>query len=253
MNPILIQIGPIKIYWYSIMILLGVLIAYTLIVKEAKQKNISENTIIDLFFITIPIALIGARIYFVIFEWNYYSTHLNEIIQVWNGGLAIHGGILAGLITILLFCKKRKINIIELLDMIVIGLLIGQVIGRWGNFFNGEAYGPITTPENLKYLPKFIREGMYIDGFYREPTFLYESVWNLIGCIIILLNRKNKKIKTGYRTAFYLIWYGIGRFAIESLRTDSLMLGTIKIAQLVSLSMIVIGIILFTIKTKKKE
>ena len=247
MNPVLLKIGNIKIYWYSITMFLGILIGGILVLKEAKKHRISENFIYNLFFYIIPIALIGARLYYVIFNWNYYSQKLTSIFKVWEGGLAIHGGIIAGLIFIIFYTKKHRINTIKLLDFIVVGLIIGQAIGRWGNFFNGEAHGAVTTLEYLKnlHLPQFIIDGMYIGGNYYQPTFLYESLWCIIGFIVLLIIRRIKIIKQGIPTSFYLIWYGIGRFIIEGMRTDSLMIGTLRMAQIVSVSMILIGIIMF--------
>ena len=179
----------------------------------------------------------------------------NEIFSIWNGGLAIHGGIIAVFITVLYYCKKKDYNLLLVLDFIVVGLIIAQAIGRWGNFFNGEAHGPITTLSYLKslYLPNFIIKGMHIDGNYYIPTFLYESLWCLLGFIIMYLIRNKKFVKVGFLTGFYFIWYGIERFYVESLRTDSLMLFNFKIAQLVSLAMIVIGFIIFIYSFKNSN
>lgn len=251
MNPVLIDLGFIKIYWYSIMILIGVFIAGSLIIKESKKYKIPEDYIVNMILYTILFGIIGARLYYVAFNWDYYSSNLIDILKVWEGGLAIHGGILFGLIFILIYTKKYKVNTLRMLDIIVVGLIIGQAIGRWGNFFNGEAHGPATTLETLQnlFLPQFIIDGMNIHGIYYHPTFLYESLWCLIGFIILLIFRRRYYTKIGQTTGLYLIWYGIGRFAIESMRTDSLMLGNYKIAQLVSLAFIIIGIILFIVKS----
>jgi len=242
MDSIALDLGFIQIYWYSIFILLGVITGVLIIIKEAKRKNIDEDFIINTLFFGILFAIIGARLYYVLFNLDYYIYNPTEIIQIWNGGLAIHGGILAGLITILIMCKKHKVNVIKLLDTIALGLIIGQAIGRWGNFFNSEAYGSVVSLASLKSigLPSFIINGMYIDGAYHHPTFLYESIWCLIGFIILFINRKELNI--GKSLGLYLVWYGLGRFLIESLRTDSLMLGTIKVAQLISIIFIIVGI-----------
>lgn len=253
MNPILFEIGPIKIYWYSITMLLGILIGGSLVVKEAKKFKISENFIYNLFFYIIPIALLGARLYYVIFNWNYYGNNLTSIFKVWEGGLAIHGGIIAGLLFIIYYTKKHKINTLKILDFIVVGLIIGQAIGRWGNFFNGEAHGPITTLEHLKSLniPNFIIDGMHIGGNYYEPTFLYESLWCIIGFIILMILRyKVKNIKIGTITSMYFIWYGIGRFFIEQLRTDSLYIGDFRVSVIVSGIIVLIGLIILIINRK---
>jgi phosphatidylglycerol:prolipoprotein diacylglycerol transferase len=235
------------------MILLGVLLGSLLVIKESKKFNISKNKITDMLFYTMIFGIIGARLYYVIFNLDYYSIHQAEIFEIWNGGLAIHGGILAGFITILLYSRKYKISTLKILDICALGLIVAQAIGRWGNFFNSEAYGGITTFEHLKSLqiPEFIINGMYINGEYRVPTFLYESIWCLTGFIALLMIRKYKYIKSGVISGIYLIWYSLGRLIIEGMRTDSLMLGSIKVAQLVSVLLIVIGVIMVIICRKQ--
>lgn len=253
MNRVLFEIGPIQIYWYSIFIFLGMLIASVVVFREAKRRSIEEEFLINLICNSIIIGLIGARIYYVIFNLSYYINNPLEIFAIWNGGLAIHGGILSAFIFMIYYCKKHKYNILQILDIAVVGLIIGQSIGRWGNFFNSEAYGGITTFEVLRNqgIPKFIIDGMYILGEYRQPTFFYESFWCFITFLILLIVRTSKKLKRGQLSGIYLICYGIIRFIIESMRTDSLMLGPIKIAQLVSLVFIIGGIILFIYNIKK--
>ncbi len=255
MDKILLDLGFIQIKWYSFFIFLAMLTASFLIFKEARKKNINEEFLINLIFYGIIIGIIGARIYYVIFNLDYYLANFPEIFMLWKGGLAIHGGIIAALIFLLFYSKKYKINVFLLLDIIVVGLIIAQAIGRWGNFFNQEAYGRITSLKNLQslYLPNFIISGMYINNAYREPTFLYESFFSLIGFIIMLMLKRVSKLKVGQLTSFYLIWYGTVRLFIESLRFDSLMLSNIKVAQLVSLLFILIGIIIFIKMTKKNN
>ena len=255
MNPILIEIGNIKIYWYSIMILTGVILGSIIVLKEAKRFNISKNKTSDMLFYTMIFGIIGARIYYVIFNLKYYIQDPISIIKVWEGGLAIHGGIIAGILYIIYYTKKNNIDTIRMFDICAPGLLIGQAIGRWGNFFNGEAHGPITTLEYLQrlHIPYFIIEGMKIDGNYYIPTFFYESLICIMGLIIILILRRTNLFKKGNITSFYLIWYGIGRTIIESYRTDSLMMNTLKQAQIISIIMITIGIILFIITIKKEK
>lgn len=252
MNNIFLDLGVVKIYWYSVILLIAFLIGGALALKEAKKHNISEEFMTNYFFYLVPIVIIGARLYFVIFNFDYYKDNLIDILKVWEGGLAIHGGIIAGLIFTYFYTKKYKVRFLRLLDIAVVSVIIGQVIGRWGNFMNGEAYGPATTLEHLQSLPipYFIIKGMNIGGTYYIPTFFYESVWNLIGFIILLIVRQIKRLKVGILTSIYLIWYGIGRCYIESLRQDSLMLGDIKVAQLVSIIMIIAGIVLFMICKK---
>jgi len=257
MEKVALDLGPIQIYWYSIFIFIGMLVACFLIYKEAKKRGIDEEFLVNLTFNTIIIGIIGARLYYVLFNFSYYLDNPVEIFQIWNGGLAIHGGIIAGLLFIIYYCKKHEVNLWKILDIIVVGLIIAQAIGRWGNFFNSEAYGPITTAAHLKSLgiPQFIIDGMYILGEYRQPTFFYESAWCLFGFLAMLIIRQYKYLKIGQLTSFYLIWYGIIRFIIEAMRTDSLMLGPLKMAQLVSLVFIVSGIIIFikSTKTNQKE
>lgn len=256
MHRVAFDFGFIQIYWYSIFIFIGMIIACFLIFKEAKKKQIEEDFLINLIFDTIIVGIIGARLYYVIFNLPYYISNPIEILSIWNGGLAIHGGIIAGLIFIYFYCKKHEVNIIDILDIVVVGLIVAQAIGRWGNFFNGEAYGEATTYEALVAtgIPKFIINGMYIMGSYREPTFFYESVWCLFGFFGMLIVRKlSKTLKKGQLTGFYLVWYGIARFLIESRRVDALMLGPIKMAQLVSLLFIIVGLLLFFENRNKKE
>lgn len=247
MDRVAFDLGFIQIYWYSIFIFLGMLIACTVIYKEAKKRGIDEDTLINMTFSTVIFGIIGARLYYVIFNLPYYLKHPLEILEIWNGGLAIHGGIIAGLLTIIVFCKKHRMSIMRMLDIIVVGLIIGQAIGRWGNFFNSEAYGAITTLEALQSqkIPQFVINGMYILGEYRQPTFFYESVGCVFGFFAMIIIRLGKYLKRGNLTAFYLVWYGIIRFFIEGLRSDSLMLGPIKMAQVVSGIFILVGIIIF--------
>ena len=256
MNRVAISIGNINIYWYSIFVLVAMVVASLLIIREAKKNKINEEEILDFLFWGLIIGIIGARVYYVIFNFDYYKNNIGEIFAIWNGGLAIHGGILAALVFTIIYSKKKKLNILKLTDIVAVGLIIGQAIGRWGNFFNGEAYGMVTTLTNLKniHLPKFIIDGMYIEGSYREPLFLYESISCVIGFIIIILIRKfYKKLKLGQLTSIYLIWYGITRLIIERFRSDSLMLGSLKVAQIISILFILSGIIILIYSIKKKK
>ncbi len=249
MNDILIDLGFITIKWYSVLMLVALLIGIFMISKEAKRFNIDDNFITNLLFWTIIIGIIGARLYYVVFEWDYYSAHPTEILKIWEGGIAIHGAIIFGTLFIIFYTKKYKLRTLKITDIIVPALCIGQVIGRWGNFFNGEAHGPATTLAFLQslHLPQFIIDGMNINGTYFQPTFLYESLWNLIGFIVLIVIRKRKYLKIGSLTSIYLMWYSVGRFFIEGLRTDSLMLGEFRIAQIISIVLFIIGLIIFII------
>lgn len=248
------SLGPIKIYYYSICILIGISIGIFLLFKEAKKQKIDKDKLGDLLFYTILFGILGARIYYVIFNLSYYIKNPLEIIAIWHGGLAIHGGIIAGLITIIYLTKKYKLNTLKIIDMSVPSLIIAQSIGRWGNFFNGEAYGKVVTLSHLKsqHIPNFIIDRMKIDGSYHQPTFLYESILCLIGFIILMILKNNKSLKITNLTSFYLIWYGLIRLVIEYYRTDSLMLGPIKMAMLISIVFIISGVVLL-IKSKNQK
>lgn len=256
MERVAFDLGIIQIYWYSIFIFLAVLVACIIIYKEAKKRKLDEEFIVNLAFNAILFGMIGARLYYVLFNFKYYMANPIEIFEIWNGGLAIHGGILAGGLFTIYYSKKHNVNTLKIFDIIVVGLIIGQAIGRWGNFFNQEAYGTITTVTNLKNsgIPEFVINGMYILGEYRQPTFFYESIWNFFGFIALLIIRRYPYLKTGQLTGFYLIWYSIARFIIEGMRTDSLMLGQFKVAQIVSIILFVIGLItLMYYKVIKKD
>lgn len=246
MDRVALDLGFIQIYWYSIFIFLGVFFASIAILRETKRQQINQDFIINLIFYGVIFGLIGARLYYVVFNLDYYLKYPLEILEVWNGGLAIHGGILFGLLTVVLYCKKYHAKTLKVLDILVVGLILGQAIARWGNFFNGEAYGAVTTLESLQKLglPQFLIDGMYINGAYHQPTFLYESIWNLFGFFALLIVRRYKYLKNGQLTGVYLIWYSVGRFIIEGMRTDSLMLGDFRVAQIVSIGLVIVGILM---------
>ena len=255
MNNVLLKIGPFTIYWYSFFILTAFILGYFLATKEFKRHNISLSFLNDYFFYLVPIVIVGARLYYCIFEWEYYADDLMQIFAVWNGGLAIHGGVFAGIIFTIYYTRKHKINSLRMLDIAAPALIIGQAIGRWGNFFNQEAYGPVTTLATLKNLPipQFVIDGMNIGGTYHHPTFFYESVACLIGFIIMMIVRRSKKVKLGQISAIYFMIYGTTRFFIEAMRQDSLMLGSIKVAQLVSIILLLVGITMFVRQLHSKE
>lgn len=251
MNPVALQLGPISIRWYAICIVSGLILAVYLSMKEAPRKKIDPDAIIDFILIAFPLAILGARLYYVIFEWGYYSQHLGEIFAIWNGGIAIYGGLLTGALVLYLFSRRRLIEPIDFLDIAAPSVMIAQSIGRWGNFFNQEAYG--AAVKSLNYLPSFIRDQMYIDGSYRQPTFLYESIWNLLGFLLILiLRRKPQFLRQGEVTAFYLIWYGFGRMIIEGMRTDSLMFAGLRVSQWLSMILILVGLAIILYQRRKK-
>ncbi len=252
MNDTLITIGSVNIKWYSALILVGAFIAIIMTIKEGTKYRYPKDFIFNLLFWAIVFGVVGARLYYVAFNLNLYTNYI-DILKIWEGGLAIHGGIIFGLITIIIYCKKYHIRSIRMTDFIAPGLILAQAIGRWGNFFNGEAHGAATTIAELQslHIPNFIIQGMNIGGLYYQPTFLYESIWCLIGFIILLIIRRLKYTKVGQPTAFYLMWYSLGRFFIEGMRTDSLMLGGFRMAQIVSVVLFIIGLGIFMITTRR--
>ena len=254
MNRVAFNIFGFNVYYYSLCILLGVIVAYILITREGKKQGLQKEFISDLIFYTLIIGILGARVYYCVFNLDYYLANPSEILKIYNGGLAIHGGVIAGLIFVYLYTKKKNVSFIKILDIVAPAVIIAQSFGRWGNFFNQEAHGGITTYQNLKnmHIPEFIINGMHIEGKYYYPTFFFESIWCLIGFIILMIARKNKNLRKGFQIGFYFIWYGIGRFFIEALRTDSLMFFNLKIAQIVSLVGIIIGIIIIVTNRNKK-
>ena len=253
MDSIMFSIFGIDIRWYSFLILIGIIIGVLLLEREAKKFNYPKDLIFNMCFWTIIIGIIGARLYYVLFNFSYYKSNILEIFAVWNGGLAIHGGLIAGTITIIFFAKKYHLNFLKLLDMAAPSLILAQVIGRWGNFFNAEAHGIATTYSRLQELlvPEFIIKGMNIGGIYYLPTFYFESLWCLLGFVVLLIIRRYKYIKIGATTCIYLMWYSLGRFFIEAWRTDSLMLGGFKVAQIISVILFLTGLVYLIYLSRK--
>lgn len=250
MDPVAITLGPLEIRWYAVFILLGLMLGVYLAVKEAPRKKILQDDILDFILIAFPLSIIGARIYYVAFSWSDYKDNILSVFAIWNGGIAIYGGLITGAIILYFFTQYRFIKTLDFLDVVVPSVMLAQAIGRWGNFFNQEAYGKAV--DSLNYLPGFIRDQMYIDGAYRQPTFLFESLWNLLGFVVIcILRRRPKLLKQGEITAFYLIWYGCGRLIIEGLRTDSLMFLGIRVSQWLSGILILVGIIMVVLRRRK--
>ena len=253
-----LDIGPLSVHWYGILIAVGFVIAIFLGKHVAKEKGENPEDFMDLATIVLVSAIIGARIYYVIFNWSDYSSDLLDIFKVWHGGLAIHGGIIGGLIAGIAFTKYKKLSFAKYCDITSLGLILGQAIGRWGNFFNSEAFGtPTDLPWKL-FIPSTNRPPDYIDVEYFHPTFLYESLWNF-GIFFILYFGLRKRLDKYNGTLFlsYLALYSFGRFFIEGLRTDSLMLfNAFRTAQVVSIILIIAsiaGIILIIKYTKTEE
>lgn len=251
MDRIALDLGFLQIYWYSIFIFFSILVGSVFAYLEIKRREIDINFFVNLIFYIVVFGIVGARLYYVAFNFDLYKGNPLEMLEIWNGGLAIHGGIFAGILVTIFYCKKHGQSVFEIFDILVVGLIIGQAIGRWGNFFNSEAYGSITTLETLKSqgIPEFIIQGMYINGAYRLPTFFYESIWNVFGFLaMVIIRRFYPYLKVGQLSAFYLIWYSAARFFIEGVRTDSLMFSSFKVAQIVSIGLFIIGVVLFIIK-----
>ena len=235
---------------YAVMIMIGFLLAALYAMARAKEFNSDGDTIADLLIFVLPAAIVGARAYYVLHKWDYYSQHTDEIIKVWNGGIAIYGAIIASALVIMLYSKIKKIDMISLLDLGAISLFIGQAIGRWGNFFNAEAYGTTTD------LPwgMVIRKSIQVTGSPVHPTFLYESLWNTLGFVLLHTYSKKRKFK-GEMTLLYIAWYGLGRAFIEGLRIDSLMIGNtnLRVSQLLAAVSCVLAVaaLAYFYKTKK--
>ena len=253
-DPVAFQLGPIEVHWYGIIIAAGILLGYFIAQEGAKRAGLHKDALIDIIFWSAIFGFIAARIYFVIFQWPYYAANPAEIPMIWHGGIAIHGGLIGGFITGVIICKRNNHNPLQVGDIIAPSIILAQGIGRWGNFMNHEAHGgPVAKSvlENM-HIPDFIINNMYIDGQYYQPTFLYESIWDVLGFALLLFLRKHLRIGETFFT--YLIWYSIGRFFVEGLRTDSLMLtSNIRVAQLVSILLIIIGIAMIIYRRMKYQ
>ena len=254
-NKIAFQIGPIMVHWYGIIIASAVFLAIILSVHEGNKRGLDEENIYDLLIIALPISIICARIYYVVFQWSYYKTHPSEIYRIWDGGIAIYGGLIGALIVLVIFCKIRHISAWEFLDIIAPTVIMAQGIGRWGNFINQEAHGEPTTLHFLQktlHLPHFIVDQMCINGVYYQPTFLYESLWDISGFIfLMILRHRHHLFKRGEIFLSYVMWYSFGRFFIEGMRTDSLMLGPLRVSQWLSFIFFFSALIVLIIRRKQ--
>lgn len=251
-SPIAFSIGSYHIYWYGIIIASGLLLAVGYAMKTAHRYNVNASKLINCVLVGIITGIIGARLYFCFFQWDYYSKNPVEILHINNGGLAIYGGIIGSMIGGLIIVKIQKMKVMPVLDIAMISFLIGQGIGRWGNFMNQEAYG---TPTDLPW-------GMMSEGTNMvavHPCFLYESIWCLLGFVLLHFYGKYKQKYAGQIFYMYLVWYGFERMIVEGLRTDSLYLPfspfgfDIRVSQLLSLLIFLIGIILLILNRKKED
>lgn len=251
-DPVAFNLGPLSVRWYGIIIAVGILLGYFVAQRALVKAGLHKDTLVDIIFYSALFGFIAARIYFVIFQWPYYAENPGEIIKIWHGGIAIHGGLIGGFIAGVIVCKVKNLNPFQIGDIVAPSIILAQGIGRWGNFMNHEAHGGPVSRAFLEqlHLPNFIIENMYINGQYYHPTFLYESIWDVAGFIILVNIRKHFKL--GETFFLYLTWYSIGRFFIEGLRTDSLMLtSNIRVAQLVSILLILISISLIVYRRIK--
>ncbi|MBX4430774.1 prolipoprotein diacylglyceryl transferase [Staphylococcus aureus] len=251
-DPVAFNLGPLSVRWYGIIIAVGILLGYFVAQRALVKAGLHKDTLVDIIFYSALFGFIAARIYFVIFQWPYYVENPSEIIKIWHGGIAIHGGLIGGFIAGVIVCKVKNLNPFQIGDIVAPSIILAQGIGRWGNFMNHEAHGGPVSRAFLEqlHLPNFIIENMYINGQYYHPTFLYESIWDVAGFIVLVNIRKH--LKLGETFFLYLTWYSIGRFFIEGLRTDSLMLtSNIRVAQLVSILLILISISLIVYRRIK--
>ncbi|WP_088104245.1 prolipoprotein diacylglyceryl transferase [Halalkalibacter urbisdiaboli] len=257
LNRVFLELGPLTIHWYGVIIGFGVFLGYIIATRESVKRGMPKETFSDLLLYAIPIAIISARIYYVIFRWDQFADDPIRVFYIWEGGIAIHGALIGSVITAYIFAKKHELSFWQLVDVAAPSILLGQAIGRWGNFMNQEVYGGVVSDEALKtlyaLLPDFIMNQMYIDGAFRHPTFLYESLWNLVG-VALLLYLRRVNLKQGEIFFTYVIWYSIGRFYMESIRTDYLLIGgVLKTAQVISVVLIIGAIILWVYRRKQPD
>ena len=259
LSPVFFELGPITIQWYAVLIVTGIVVAFILANKEGERLGFDSELYSDFIIWILPAAILGARLYYVLFEWRRYTDGpWWRVFAVWEGGLAIHGALIASVVVGIVFAKYKKIPFWKLADVTAPSIIIGQAIGRWGNFMNQEAHGgPVSefAYENfIRFLPNFIENQMVIDGVLYHPTFLYEFLWNLLVFGFLLWLRRQNPYR-GEVFIHYAIWYSVGRFFIEGLRTDSLyMFGDmIRTAQFISILTVVAGVVLIIYRRKSGQ
>ena len=240
-----------SIAWYGVIIAVGMALGVILAIYRAGKQGLKDDLIFDFILLALPIAIVCARGYYVIFEWDSYSGDILSIFKIWKGGLAIYGGVIGGLVTAILFCRHHKFPLFRFLDLVVPSLVLGQAIGRWGNFVNQEAFGNLVENSSLQFFPYAV----YIDalGEWHQATFFYESMWNV--CLLVaMLIVSRKEPKTGTMTCMYFVFYGLGRFLIEGLRTDSLyIISGIRASQVLSLLLILGGMLLYVVFVRRNK
>ena len=241
-NKVAFAIGSIQVRWYGIIMVTGIILAFLYAYYRSKQEGVSFDDLLDYAIFAVLCGITGARLYYVITSGQKYS--FGEIFAIWNGGIAIYGAIIGGAAALLAVSFYKKIKWQKVFDMVCPGVMIGQIVGRWGNFFNGEAYGESPAADSLLYFMRMeLRHSSWSNSYLCQPTFLYESVWNLVGFLIINSLYKKKKYD-GQVFLMYITWYGFGRMLIEGLRTDSLMVGSFRISQVVAFLCFVTGTVL---------
>jgi phosphatidylglycerol:prolipoprotein diacylglycerol transferase len=247
MHPILVKLGPITIRYYGLMYVIAITVGFFLTRSEILRKKIalSSESLLDLLLWTVPLAIIGARIYYVAFQWSYYGSHLADIFKIWNGGLAIHGGILGGALAIFLFARHKRVSFWALTDCLVPSLILGQAIGRIGNLMNGDAYGlPTTLPWGIHF-PADSPAGLAYPGQATHPSMIYEMLLNLM-IFAFLWGTRKRGYRDGFATAMYFILYAIARTIVSFTRGDDLYLGPIKAPYLISgIFILVFGLLIW--------
>lgn len=242
MDPVAFSIGGFDIRWYGILIAAGIILGIVIAQYNCKWREVDYDNLLNIVLLALPIGIIGARLYYVVFEFDNYKNNIIDAFNIRNGGLAIHGGLIFAIGTAFIYTKVKKLNFIKFADVAAPSIILAQALGRWGNFFNQEAHGDAISYEFIKHFPMFIQKGMNINGVYYNPTFLYESSWNIIVFILLMVILRKCK-RNGVVFFTYIGLYSIGRFIIEGMRTDSLMFGNIRMAQFVSLIGVVIWIV----------
>ncbi len=238
----------VPVYFYGLLIGLGLMLALIYAVYETKRAGMEQDDLFNILLIALPTSIVCARLYYVIFQWDYYKNNLSEIFNIRGGGIAIYGAVIGAAAVVYTYCRIKKLSIGKWLDVLSVGLLIGQAVGRWGNFVNGEAFGSAT---NLPWAMTIVQDGISVAKMV-HPTFIYESLWNTVGVVLLWLYRKEKKFD-GEMFCGYMIWYGIGRMMIEGLRADSLMIGAFRVSQLLSVCLVAAGMIIVILKRKSAK
>ena len=245
-DPVLFSWGPISIRWYGVLVVTGMALGVLLACREARRRELNADHYFNMCLMMLIFGVLGARAYYVLFNWDYYGANPVKILAFAEGGLAIHGGLIAGGLTFVVTGAYYRIGGWTALDIAAPSVALGQAIGRWGNFFNQEAYGYAVSREIIPW-------AMFIDGAYRHPTFLYESIWDLLVFLFLLWMRRRRNLVTGDVALMYMILYSAGRLVIESFRTDSLMLGNLRAAQVVSVAAILLSVVAMWIRHRGKN